>query len=229
MNIKEELFKNQDLNFREFNSRLMPNIDKETIIGVKTPILKKIAKELIKSGEAKNFFKKLPHEFFEENQLHAFIISEIKDCDEAVFELERFLPFVDNWATCDQLILKAVAKEPERILEKVFLWFKSEETYTVRFGTGILMRYFLDERFNEKYLRMVAEIKSEEYYINMMSAWYFATALAKQPKKTLPLFYEKALDPWVHNKAISKARESRRISPELKEELNKLKIKNCKI
>lgn len=178
MNIRKQLELLADSQFHDFNAKLIPNINKDTVLGVKTPQLKKLAKELIKSGEYQNFLRTLPHDCFEENQLHAFIISEIKDFDMAVLQLEHFLPYIDNWATCDQLVMKAAAKAPEKMLGRIDVWLQSENTYTVRFAIGFLMRYFLDARFDEKYLEKVADIEGDEYYVNMMSAWYFATALA---------------------------------------------------
>ncbi len=212
MDIIKALFEQQDLKFRDFNASLIPNIPKERVIGVKTPILKRMGKELSNSGEAERFMKCLPHAYFEEDQIHAFLISEMRDLDGMLCELEHFLPYVNNWATCDQLIPRAIAREPERVLNRVDVWIGSGETYKIRFGIGILMRYFLEERFSPIYLQRVAAVRSEEYYVNMMSAWYFATALAKQYDATLPYFSERRLSPWVHNKAISKARESRRVS-----------------
>ncbi len=220
--IRARLFSLSDEKFRDFNAKLIPNIDKSTVIGVKTPELRKLAKALMKSGEADGFLRRLPHEYFEENQLHAFIISEIRDFDAALSEVERFLPYVDNWATCDQLIVKAFAKAPERLLPKLDEWIASGRTYTVRFAVGLLMRYFLDERFDERYLARVAKIESDEYYVNMMSAWYFATAAAKQYAAVYPYFSEYSLPTWVHNKAIQKSRESFRVTDEHKAELGKL-------
>ncbi len=216
MDIEKELFKLRDLKFRDFNAKLIPNISKETVIGVKTPQLKQFAKEVYKSEEYRDFLTALPHKYFEENQLHAFIISQITDFDMAIYELERFLPYVNNWATCDQLIMKAIAKNPERIPDKIDLWLESDKTYTVRFAIGLLMRYFLDDRFDKKYLKKVAAIKSDEYYINMMIAWYFATALAKQWNNTIKYIDGKTLSIWVHNKTIQKARESFRVTEEHK-------------
>lgn len=218
-NLQERLFCLADETYRDFNAKQIPNVDKSRIIGVRTPVLKALAKELMKSEEYKIFLNSLPHRYFEENQLHAFIIGKISDFDTAVFELERFLKHVDNWATCDGLVLKAVAKEPERVLHLIDRWIKSDEVYTVRFAIGLLMRYFLDNRFNTKYSDTVAEIKSDEYYVKMMSAWYFATALAKQYNEILPYFKDERLSKWVHNKAIQKARESFRVSDAHKCEL----------
>ncbi len=222
--IRKRLFSLADKPFRDFNAGLIPNIDKDAFIGVKTPALKSLARELVKSGEAQDFLLALPHEYFEENQLHAFIISELRDYALAMRELERFLPYIDNWATCDQLIIKAFSKCPERLVPQIDLWLESGHTYTVRFAVGLLMRYFLNERFDTEYSDRVAGLKSDEYYVNMMSAWYFATALAKHYDSVLPYFKEKKLPIWVHNKAIQKARESYRVSPEHKSELLKLKI-----
>ncbi len=216
MDIEKELFILRDIQFRDFNAKLIPNISKDTIIGVKTPQLKQLAKEVYKSGKYKDFISAFPHKYFEENQLHAFIIAQIADFDMAIFELERFFPYVDNWATCDQLIMKAIAKSPERILNKIDSWLASGKTYTVRFAIGLLMRYFLDERFDKKYLEKIAAIKSDKYYINMMIAWYFATALSKQWETSVKYIEEKRLDIWVHNKTIQKARESLRVTEEHK-------------
>ncbi len=216
---------NREEKFKAFQVRLIPTIDAESVVGVRTPALKALAKELIKTGEAEEFLQELPHKYFEENQLHAFILSELKGYDRVLFETNRFLPYIDNWATCDQLIPKAFGKNSDRVICEVEAWLQSKDTYTVRFGIGILMRYFLDDKFDEKYLARVAEIKSDEYYINMMSAWFFATALAKQYDKTLPYLLEKKLDKWVHNKTISKACESFRVKVEHKEYLKELLIK----
>ncbi len=229
MNIEKRLFELRDIKFRDFNARLIPNIDKETVIGVKTPQLKQLAREVYKSGEYKGFISVLPHKCFEENQLHAFIISQIADFDMAIYELERFLPYVDNWATCDQLIMKAIAKKPEKILDKIDLWLASGKTYTVRFAIGLLMRYFLDERFDKEYLDKVAAVKSDEYYINMMIAWYFATALAKQWEDSVKYIEEEKLGIWIHNKTIQKARESLRVTEEHKIFLKGLVRKNEKV
>ncbi len=222
--IQKRLISLSDESFRDFNARLMPTVDKNTVIGVKTPLIKAMAKEIFKSREYKEFLSELPHKYFEENQLHAFIVSQIKDFDDALFELERFLPYIDNWATCDQLVMNAFSKSPERILPSIDKWLKSSRTYTIRFAIGQLMRYFLDERFSLEYSDRVAAVISGEYYVNMMSAWYFTTALAKQYDAALPYFKEGRLSAWVHNKAIQKARESYRVTDARKEELLKLKI-----
>ena len=223
--IENFLFENQDKEYRDFQSKLIPDIEKESFIGVRTPVLKKFAKEMLKTGEHDDFLCDLPHKYFDENQLHAFIISGIKDFDSCVGEVENFLPFVDNWATCDQLSPKCFSKHKKELLKFIEKWIKSDKTYSVRFAIKMLMSHFLDGNFDEKYLKTVSAVKSDEYYINMMIAWYFATALAKQYEKTLPYIENKVLDIWTHNKTIQKAAESYRITPEQKEYLKTLKIK----
>ena len=223
--IQNFLFENQDMEYRDFQSKLIPNVDKSYFIGVRTPVLRKYAKELLKTGDIGVFLNELPHEYFDENQLHAFILSGIKDFGECIAELEKFLPYINNWATCDQLSPKCFAKNKAELLKYINKWIKSDKTYTVRFAIGMLMSHFLDTDFDEKYLDTVAAVKSEEYYINMMIAWYFATALAKQYESTLPYIENKALDKWTHNKAIQKAVESYRITDEHKKYLRTLKIK----
>ena len=220
--IRELLFENRDLEYRDFQASLMPTVDREAVIGVRTPVVRKIAKE-ISPAKAKEFMNELPHSYYEENNLHAFLIDRIKDMDECYAELERFLPYVDNWATCDSLSLKLLSKDKARLLLNIDLWMESNETYTVRFGIGMLMRYFLNEDFRIEYPEKVAAVRSEEYYVNMMCAWYFATALAFQYNEILPFFEEGRLPIWVHNKAIAKACESYRVPKEHKEYLKKLK------
>lgn len=222
---RERLFALQDSGYRDFHAKLVPNLDKEKIIGVRTPALRKFAKEFAKDSRAEEFISTLPHEFYEENNLHAFLIAEIKDFDRCAAEVSRFLPYVDNWATCDGLSPKAFAKNREKLLPLIDEWMRSKDVYAVRFGIGMLMTHFLDSDFKPEYLDKVAAVKSGEYYINMMAAWYFATALAKQYAAALPLFEEKRLDPWVHNKAIQKAAESFRVTEEHKAYLKTLKIK----
>jgi len=222
--IQKYLFENQDLKYRDFQANLTPSLGIEDFIGVRTPVLRAYAKQLIKEGRAQEFIGVLPHKFFEENQLHAFIISAEKSFEKCISEVEWFLPFVDNWATCDQLRPKCFAKNKEALLPYINKWIESNETYTVRFAVGMLMCHFLDGDFDEKYPRTVSAIRSEEYYINMMLAWYFATALAKQYEKTLPFIENRALDKWTHNKAIQKAVESYRITDEQKAYLKTLKL-----
>ena len=184
--LQKELFKLRDESYAEFSSKLVPNIEKSLVIGIRTPVLRSFAKEFAKTDGAKEFLNSLPHKYFEENNLHAFLIEQIKDFDSVVFELSRFLPFVNNWSTCDQMSPKALKKEPEKLQKICFAWLKSKDIYTVRFAIKTLMQYFLDDRFDEKYLKAVSDVKSDEYYINMMIAWYFATALAKQYDSALP-------------------------------------------
>ena len=219
------LFEIQDLKYRDFSHSLMPTVDKEKVIGVRTPALRKLAKELSKDERSKNFMSSLPHVYYEENNLHAFLIEQIKDFDTAISEIDRFLPYVDNWATCDCMSPKAFKKDLDRLLTKIDQWLSSSHTYTVRYGICTLMRYYLDSRFTPDLLKKVAEIRSDEYYVKMMIAWYFATALAKQYDATLPYIYEKKLDKWTHNKAIQKAIESYRVTDEHKAYLKTLKIK----
>ncbi len=223
--IRESLFALQDLKYRDFQVKLIPGMDKEKMIGVRTPDLRKLAGQLAKREEIVEFLQALPHRYFDENQLHAFIISAIKDYENCAEELERFLPYVDNWATCDQLSPKIFGKHKQELLISIRKWIRSDHTYTVRFGIGMLMKYFLDEDFKTEYADLVASVRSEEYYVNMMIAWYFATALAKQYKAVLPYIREQKLEFRVHNKTIQKAVESYRISDEHKKELRALKRK----
>ena len=223
--IRNELFRLQDVKYRDFQSKLIPNLNPDTMIGVRTPQLRMYAKLLVKQERIRDFLKDLPHSYFDENQLHAFIISEMKDYEQCMEELIRFLPFVDNWATCDQMSPRVFKKHRSELPEQIKLWLRSDRTYTVRFGIKMLMEHFLDEDFDPLYPEMVSEIRSGEYYINMMIAWYFATALAKQYDSILPYIQNQRLDVWVHNKAIQKSVESYRITPEQKEYLKTLKIR----
>ena len=227
MDIRKILFDNQDIKYRDFHSRLMPTVRKETVIGIKVPVLRKIAKNIKNTREACEFMKKLPHEYYEENNLHAFLIAEIENFDECISELELFLPFLDNWATCDSLRPKCFKSNTDRLLSCVYKWLESDKPYTVRFAIEMLMVYYLDEHFSKEYLDTVSKIKSDEYYVNMMIAWYFATALAKQYNSVFPFVKSRVLPPWVHNKTIQKAMESYRITDEQKIHLKALKIK-CK-
>ena len=225
MSIRETLFSLRDEKFAAFQARLIPNVAPERIIGVRTPTLRKLAKTLRGSGQAEEFLKALPHEFFEENNLHAFLLCEMKDFEACVQTVEDFLPYVDNWATCDQMSPGVFRKNKQALLPYIRCWIASERCYTRRFGTGMLMSHFLDEDFREEYLRLVSDERSEEYYVNMMIAWYFATALAKQYEAALPYLENRRLDPWVHNKTIQKAVESFRVSDEHKACLRALKIR----
>ena len=223
--IQQLLNSKVDTAYADFQRKLIPNIPPESVMGVRTPELRKLAKQVRKEQKScEEFLAELPHAYFDENQLHAFIISEIKSFDECVQALEKFLPYVDNWATCDQLSPKVFKKQRELLLPYIDEWLESEKTYTVRFGIGMLMSLFLDEEFDIAYLDKVADIKSEEYYVNMMIAWYMATALAKQWDATIDTLTGRILSPWVHNKTIQKARESNRITSEQKEYLKTLKI-----
>ncbi len=223
--IQQELFSLQDEKYRDMQKKIIPNIDPESIIGVRTPELRKYAKQIVKRQDLNDFLHELPHKYFDENQLHAFTVSEIKDYDICMEETERFLPYVDNWATCDQMSPKVFKKHKRELLEKIDEWIGSKETYTIRFAIGMLMQYFLDEDFDIRYPKMVAKVRSEEYYVNMMIAWYFATALAKQYDAILPFIEKQKLDKWTHNKAIQKSVESYRITDEQKVYLKSLKIK----
>ena len=222
--IVDILYSKQDKKYRDFQAPLFPNINKERMIGVRTPELKKLAKELNGSDLANEFIKTLPHQYFDENQLHAFLISLIKDYQTCLKEVERFLPYVDNWGTCDQLSPKVFSKHKDELYISIKEWLKSKHTYTVRFAIGMLLGLYLDDFFREEHLELVSNIKSEEYYINMMIAWYFATALAKQYKTAIKYIEDKRLSPWVHNKTIQKAVESYRITDEQKVYLKSLKF-----
>ena len=221
--IREKLSSLQDLKYRDMQVRIIPSVKPESIIGVRTPELRKMAKELAQSQEIGVFLENLPHKFFEENQLHAFIVSGMKDYRECLGALNRFLPYVDNWATCDQMSPRVFKKHRPELMESIRGWLGSVETYTIRFGIGMLMEHYLDEDYDPACPEMVAAVRSEEYYVNMMIAWYFATALAKQYEAVLPFITEHRLDTWTHNKAIQKAIESFRITPEQKEYLKSLK------
>jgi len=226
--IREELFSLQDKKYREFQAKLIPTVDPETVIGVRTPQMRKLAKRLYKETDPVElgvFLNELPHKYFDENQLHAFLISEEKDYDRCVAQINDFLPYIDNWATCDQLSPKVFKKHRGELLNNIKEWINSDRTYTIRFGIGMLMQHFLDDDFDPAYPETVAQVRSEEYYVNMMIAWYFATALAKQYDTAITYIEGQKLDVWTHNKAIQKARESYRITPEQKEYLKTLKRK----
>ncbi len=223
MKIQKLLKENSDEKYKEFHSKLMPTVPKEKILGVRTPILRKIAKNLYGTKEAEEFIHSLPHEYYEENNLHAFIIENIKDFDGCLCEVNKFLPYIDNWATCDSMSPAVFKKHPEAVKPEADKWLTSNHIYTVRYGIAVYMKYFLEDKFESEHLEKIAEIKSNEYYINMMRAWYFATALAKQYEKTIPYIEKHILDEWTHKKTIQKAVESFRISHEQKEYLRKLK------
>ncbi len=226
--IVTELFRMRDADYALLQAKIIPTVAADRIIGLRTPALRAFAKALYKDRDKEDFLSCTPHQYFDENQLHAFVISLEKDFDKCITEVDAFLPFIDNWATCDQLSPKAFKREPEKLLQYIQSWIKSDQTYTVRFAIGMLMQHFLDERFEAGYADMVAEVRSEEYYINMMIAWYFATALAKQYERTVPYLEGRRLDGWVHNKAIQKSVESYRITDEQKAYLKTLKVRLSK-
>ena len=235
----KRLLAEQDLKYRDFHASLLPNIDKKSIIGVRVPTMRKIAKEFASSAtpvELGKFLDKLPHKYFEENQVHLFAVERIKDFDECLARIEQFLPYIDNWAVCDGKSPKALLKDESRFYAKICEWLKSAKPYTVRFGVNMLLAFFLDDRFNKNQLKLVAaidenlfddagraECPTDRYYVQMVIAWYFATALAKQWDATFPYIKGRKLSPWIHNKTIQKACESYRITAEQKETLRKLK------
>ena len=225
--IQAELFELQDEKYRDFHSKLIPDMEKENIIGIRTPVLRKYAKQFAKTEDAAAFLQDIPHTYYEENNLHMMLITSIKEYDKCLKEIEKFLPYIDNWAICDGLSPKVFKNHKPELLEKIKQWIPSEHTYICRFGIEMLMRWFLDEDFKPEYLKMPASVRSDEYYVNMMIAWFFATALAKQWDATIPYLQDPVLEPWTHNKTIQKARESLRITPEQKEYLKTLKV-GCK-
>ena len=223
--IQEKLFQLQDLGYRDFHLKLMPTVCKDRIIGVRVPVLRKFAKELNKSELKAEFLNTLPHKYYEEDNLHAFLIEQNKDFDKCISALDNFLLFVDNWATCDMMTPKVLGKNLPLLYEKIEEWSKSEHIYTVRFAVVTLMKFFMDERLDKKHLNLLLRIKSQEYYINMAIAWYLATALSSRWDLVIPYIEKQKFNKWVHNKAIQKAIESYRITKEQKEYLKTLKIK----
>lgn len=222
--IRENLWKLQDTEYRDFHAKLIPTVDPENIIGVRTPEVRKLAKEVAKDPRIGDFLTQLPHRYYDENNVHAFVVEQIRDYQKCLAETERFLPYVDNWATCDMMAPKVFAKHREELLEPIRRWIASAETYTIRFGIGMLMRLYLDDAFRPEYPQWVAELRSQEYYVNMMRAWYFATALTKQYEAVISYMEEQRLDAWTHNKAIQKACESLRVPAEQKQYLKSLKV-----
>ncbi len=222
--LKERLWALHDEAYADFQRRLLPTVERGRIIGVRTPALRALAKEMRGKQETEAFLQALPHDAFEENQLHAFLLNDIRDFDEALSRVEAFLPYVDNWATCDQLRPKAFAKEREKLLAAIKRYMADERPYVIRFGIEMLMCHFMDAGFEGRYLDWAAAVRSDEYYVNMMVAWYFATALTKQYEAALPYIEEKHLEKWTHNKAIQKATESLQISKERKAYLRTLKV-----
>lgn len=224
--ITKDLFALQDETYRAFHAKLMPTISYEKIIGVRTPALRSYAKEAAKMPEVYDFLEELPHTYYEENNLHGAVLGLIyKDVESYLEKLEQFLPYVDNWATCDMMSPKVFKKNLPLVYEYVKKWLKSEDIYTVRFGIVTLLGFYLDDAFNPEMLRLVSEVESEEYYIKMAVAWYFSIALVKQYDVAISYFTEPVLEPWTHNKAIQKAIESYRIDKETKAYLRTLKIK----
>ena len=223
--VQQDLFTMQDLKYRDFQAKLMPTVDKDSVIGVRVPMLRAYAKKFGKTEEAKQFLEILSHQYYEENNLHGLLIDQMKDYELCIEELIRFLPYINNWATCDILSVKAVKGHLDSYIKNIYQWLESDYTYTIRFGINMLMRYYLEEEFKIEYPEKVAAIRSEEYYVNMARAWYFATALAKKYDQVLPFLEEQKMDVWTHNKTIQKAIESYRITPEQKEYLRTLKIK----
>ena len=221
--LQKQLFALQDVTYKEFHSKLIPGIPKEEIIGIRTPVLRKFAKTFGKTKEAEAFLLELPHHYYEENNLHMMLITQIRDYARVIEELRRFLPYVNNWATCDFPTPKCFSAHRKELLPQVREWIASKDTYTVRYGIGVLMREYLEEDFVPEYLELVAQVTSEEYYVNMMVAWYLATALAKQWDATIPYLTERRLSPWVRRKTIQKAVESYRITPEQKAYLKRLR------
>lgn len=223
MNIQKELFALQDISCGDFQAKLVPNIPRELFIGVRVPEARKLAKRLAKEPEASEFLKDLPHKYYDENILHALLISEMRDYDACIVAIDEFLPYIDNWAVCDILSPKIFKEHKTSLLEKIKEWSASDKTFTCRFGLEMLMSYFLDNDFKPDYLEITTSVHSEEYYVRMMIAWFFATALAKQWDASIKYIEDNRLDTWTHNKAIQKARESRRIAQKQKEYLKLLK------
>lgn len=223
--IRQGLFALKDEKYKEFQKKLIPTVDENTVIGVRTPVLRKYAKDVSGTPGAVIFMQTLPHEYYEENNLHGMLIETMKDYDECIAYLDEFLPYVDNWATCDLISPRVFKKHKDELLVKIKEWMASDRVYTIRFGMEMLMTHFLDEDFKPEYLGMAADVRSEEYYVNMMIAWFFATALAKQYEASLPYIENRCMDRWTHNKTIQKAIESYRITDEQKRYLKSLKIK----
>lgn len=224
--ILEDLYALKDDKYADFQFKLTPTISREKFIGVRVPILRAYAKKLNKENKAlaEVFLTKLPHSTYDENMLQSLLISEEKDYDLAIKKLDEFLPYVDNWAVCDIMSPKILKKHPSELIEKIKEWVSSPLSYTIRFGIEMLMSFYLDDNFKPEYLNLVSRVKSEEYYVNMMIAWFFATALFKQWDDTIFILENKVLDKWTHNKTIQKALESYRITDKQKDYLKSLKI-----
>ena len=226
MDIQKTLFEHIDLKYKDFNAKLIPTVDFDLVLGVRIPVLRKIAKDFSKHGDSKIFLGALPHKYHEENNIHAFSIESIKDFDEAIKMTEIFLPYIDNWATCDSFLPSVFKKNTEKLLPYVLKWIKSDRTYTIRYGIVLLMKLYSEDKFENRFLKEVSEIKSEEYYVKMAISWYFAELLAKQYDVAVSYIENKVLDVWLHNKAIQKATESFKISDKRKIYLKSLKIKS---
>ena len=223
--IQKRLFALQDLKYKEFHSKLMPTVSKEKIIGVRTPTLRKFAKEINNSDLKAEFLKTLPHKYYEEDNLHSFLIEQIQDYDECIYTLDKFLPYIDNWATCDMMTPEVLGKHPDKLYLKIQEWINSGHTYTIRFGIVTLIKFFMNDKLDKNHLTLISAIKSDEYYVNMAISWYIATALVSNWDMVIPYIEEQKFDRWIHNKSIQKAIESYRITPEQKSYLKKLKIK----
>lgn len=223
--IQERLIALQDLSYKEFHRKLIPNVNPDTILGVRVPEIRRLARSIRGTPEAEEFLHQLPHHYYDENILHGALLSFSRSYEETVSLLEEFLPYVDNWAVCDLISPQAFRAHPAALPEQVKMWISSDHPYTIRFGLGVLMSFYLDDCFCPKYLAWAASLRSGEYYVNMMIAWYLATALAKQWEAALQYLTQNRLDPWVHSKTIQKAVESCRISPEQKAFLRTLRIK----
>ena len=223
MSVYDRLKKYEDDKYKEFQAKLVPNISPDTILGVRTPDMRNIAKEVFKSDDKESFFNDLPHKYYEENLIHFFVISMIKDFDECIKEVEKFLPYVDCWPVSDQASPKVFKKNHDKLLPYIKKWIKSKHIYTARFGIRMLMNEYLGDDFKVEYLELVSKIKGDDYYLKMMVAWYFATALAKKYDETISIFENHILDEWVHKKAIQKAIESYRVTDEHKKYLRSLK------
>lgn len=222
--IRARLLELADIEYKSFHCRLIPTVDAELVIGVRTPMLRRLASELSKSGDADSFMNELPHKYYEENNLHAFLLEKLTDFDSCISELDKFLPYVDNWATCDMMSPKCFSKNTDKLLGHIERWLASEHTYTVRYAVKTLMSVYSDKAFSPEHLELAAAVKSDEYYVRMAVAWYFATELSFHYDETLPYLEEHRLDKWVHNKTIQKAIESLRISEENKKRLKSLKV-----
>lgn len=224
MDLTNRLMVLADEKYADFQAKLTPTVARERFIGVRVPAARKLAKEVYKSGEYEAFLSDLPHKYFDENMLHGLILSEYKDYDACIQMVDDFLPYVDNWAVCDILSPKSFKKNRDKLMQKILEWTESDRAYTVRFGLEMLMTHFLDEDFQVAYLKIPAKVRSEDYYVNMMIAWFFATALAKQWSDAIPYIENRVLEPWTHNKTIGKARESYRLADDEKEYLKTLKV-----